>query len=111
MSSSPSLPSIPPGALMAGRYQVRRELGRGGMGIVYMCRDTFTGDSVALKRLFRADSKFDPEDAWWFQQEARCLASLNHPSIVRARDFGLLPDRTPYLAMDVAAGRSLLSWL
>jgi tetratricopeptide (TPR) repeat protein len=48
---------------------------------------------------------------WWFQQEARCLAALNHPAIVRARDFGMLNDSTPFLAMDVAPGRSLLAWL
>ncbi len=81
------------------------------MGIVYRCRDTLTGECVALKRLYRADASLDPEDAWWFQQEARCLAALGHPAIVRARDFGLLPDATPFLVMDVAPGRSLLSWL
>ena len=108
---SESLPYIPSGTVLAGRYEVRRELGRGGMGVVYLCRDTYSGESVALKRLFRADAKTDPEDVWWFQQEARCLASLDHPSIVRARDFGILADSTPFLAMDVAPGRSLLSWL
>ncbi len=81
------------------------------MGVVYLCHDTYSGDSVALKRLQRADAKTDPEDVWWFQQEARCLASLSHPTIVKARDFGILPDQSPYLVMDVASGRSLLSWL
>jgi tetratricopeptide (TPR) repeat protein len=81
------------------------------MGVVYLCRDAFSGDSVALKRLQRADAKTDPEDVWWFQQEARCLASLSHPTIVKARDFGILPDTSPFLVMDVASGRSLLSWL
>ena len=106
-------PSTPfaPGTVLAGRYEVRRELGRGGMGIVYLCHDAYSGDSVALKRLARADAKTDPEDVWWFQQEARCLASLNHPAIVKARDFGILADSSPFLAMDVAPGRSLLSWL
>jgi len=66
---------------------------------------------TALKRLQRGEEPADPEDAWWFQQEARCLASLDHPSIVKARDFGVLPDGTPFLVMDVAPGRSLLSWL
>ncbi len=103
--------AIAPGTVLARRYEVRRELGRGGMGIVYLCRDSYSGDSVALKRLHRADARTDPEDVWWFQQEARCLASLNHPTIVKARDFGILSDSTPFLVMNVASGRSLLSWL
>src|SRR5882724_1056715 len=106
-----SLPPFAKGTLLASRYEVRRELGRGGMGVVYLCRDVHNGDSVALKRLQRADAKTDPEDVWWFQQEARCLAALSHPTIVKARDFGILPDRSPFLVMDVASGRSLLSWL
>src|SRR5215831_2534043 len=99
---SESLPPFARGTVLAGRYEVRRELGRGGMGIVYLCRDAYSGDSVALKRLGKADAKTDPEDVWWFEQEARCLAALSHPTIVRARDFSLLPDGTPYLVMDVA---------
>ena len=46
--------SIPPteiGSILAQRYEVVRELGRGGMGVVYLCRDVVTGDRVALKRL------------------------------------------------------------
>jgi serine/threonine protein kinase/tetratricopeptide (TPR) repeat protein len=109
--SESSLPPFARGTVLAGRYEVRRELGRGGMGVVYLCHDAYSGDSVALKRLQRADAKTDPEDAWWFRQEARCLASLNHPTIVKARDFGILPDASPFLVMDVASGRSLLSWL
>jgi serine/threonine protein kinase/tetratricopeptide (TPR) repeat protein len=108
---STPLPPILRGSLLANRYEVRRELGRGGMGVVYLCRDSYTGELTALKRLQRGDEKADPEDAWWFQQEARCLASLDHPAIVRARDFGVLADGTPFLVMDVAPGRSLLSWL
>ena len=39
------------GTVLAQRYEVVRELGRGGMGVVYLCRDVVTGDRVALKRL------------------------------------------------------------
>jgi len=106
-----SLLPIAPGTLLAGRYEVRRELGRGGMGIVYLCRDTCGDEPVALKRLHRSDADIDPEERWWFQQEARCMASLDHPAIVKARDFGILSDSSPFLVMSVAPGRSLLSWL
>jgi eukaryotic-like serine/threonine-protein kinase len=112
MSDSVQVPaSLASGTLLADRYEVRRELGRGGMGVVYLCRDTYSGAAVALKSLHKGGSATDREEAWWFQLEARALASLNHPVIVRARDFGELEDSTPFLVMDVAPGRSLLSWL
>ncbi|MBL9023333.1 MAG: protein kinase [Myxococcales bacterium] len=100
-----------PGTVLAGRYQVRRELGRGGMGMVYLCRDLVLDERVALKLFGRPGEATRPEDAWWFQEEARALAGLNHPTIVRARDFGALADGTPYLVMDAAPGRSLHEWI
>jgi serine/threonine protein kinase len=100
-----------PRTILAGRYQVRREIGRGGMGVVLLCRDLIADERVALKLLIRPGVKMRPEDTWWFQEEARALASLSHPAIVRARDFGSLEDGTPYLAMDAVPGRSLHEWI
>jgi serine/threonine protein kinase/tetratricopeptide (TPR) repeat protein len=100
-----------PGNILAGRYQVRRELGRGGMGVVYLCRDLVHDERVAVKLLSRPGMAPSAEDAWWFQEEARALAGLSHPAIVRARDFGTLGDGTPYLAMDAVPGRSLHEWI
>jgi len=101
------------GSILALRYEVVRELGRGGMGVVYLCRDLVTGERVALKRLRSPEeSKGNrPEEQWWFQQEARAVASLDHPTIVRARDFGTLADGSPYLAMDALPGRSVHEWM
>jgi hypothetical protein len=84
------------------------------MGVVYLCRDTVTGDRVALKRLRPpedAKTPARPEENWWFQQEARAIAALDHPAIVRARDFGSLADGSPYLVMDVLPGRSVHEWM
>ncbi|HEY4120329.1 MAG TPA: protein kinase, partial [Byssovorax sp.] len=100
-----------PRTVLAGRYQVRRELGRGGMGVVYLCRDMVCDERVALKLLARPGAKTRAEDAWWFQEEARALAGLSHEAIVRARDFGTLPDGTPFLVMDAVPGRSLHEWI
>src|SRR5689334_25416771 len=100
-----------PRTILAGRYQVRRELGRGGMGVVYLCRDLVADERIALKLLIRPGTTVRAEDAWWFQEEARALAGLSHPAIVRARDFGSLEDGTPYLAMDAVPGRSLHEWI
>lgn len=99
------------GKILAGRYQVRRELGRGGMGVVYLCRDLVADDRVAVKVLSRPGARPRAEEAWWFHEEARALAGLHHPCIVRARDFGALADGTPFLVMDAVPGRSLHEWL
>ncbi len=115
------------GSILASRYQVRRELGRGGMGYVYLCRDLVLDERVALKLMPRAEDapesgsgggsetkarrKARHDDAWFFFEEARALAGLSHPAIVRARDYGVLSDGAPYLVMDVVPGRSLHEWI
>ncbi len=101
------------GSLLAGRYEVVRELGKGGMGVVYLCRDLATTERVALKRLRVPEDKTQQrqEETFWFHQEARAVASLDHPAIVRARDFGQLADGSPYLVMDVLPGRSVHEWM
>ena len=112
-SSGTSAPASEIGTILAQRYEVMRELGRGGMGVVYLCRDLVTGERVALKRLRKpeGDAQNRPEETWWFQQEARAVASLDHPCIVGARDFGMLDDGSPYLAMDLLPGRSVHEWM
>src|SRR5580700_2340223 len=107
--------SSPPseiGTVLAQRYEVLRELGRGGMGVVYLCKDVVTGDRVALKRL-RTPEKAGSraEESWWFRQEARAVALLDHPAIVRGRDFGQLADGSPFFVMDVLPGRSVHEWM
>ncbi|HRI72073.1 MAG TPA: serine/threonine-protein kinase, partial [Polyangium sp.] len=99
------------GKILAGRYQIRRELGRGGMGVVYLCRDLVDDDRVAVKVLSRPGTRSRQEESWWFYEEARALAGLSHPCLVRARDFGALADGTPFLVMDAVPGRSLHEWL
>jgi tetratricopeptide (TPR) repeat protein len=80
------------------------------MGVVFLCQDLATGDWVALKCVFIDKTKGKPSELIWFQQEARALAALDHPSIVRARDFGTLPDGSAYLVMDALKGRSIHVW-
>lgn len=101
------------GTVLAHRYEVLRELGRGGMGVVYLCKDIVTHERVALKRLRPPEEAkaTRAEESWWFQQEARAVASLEHPAIVRARDFGTLHDGSPYLVMDALPGRSVHEWM
>ncbi|RYE87622.1 MAG: serine/threonine protein kinase, partial [Myxococcales bacterium] len=107
-AANPPEPSVKLGDVVAGRYEIDRELGRGGMGVVYLCQDLVTHDWVALKCVFGTKSR--SSEAIWFQQEARALAALDHPAIVRARDFGTLVDGSPYLVMDALRGRSIHVW-
>src|SRR3954471_15501468 len=68
-------------AALAGEYSLQRELGRGGMGIVYLARDVQLDRDVAIKLLppFLAQ---DPENRERFKREARMAAGLSHPNIV-----------------------------
>ena len=63
-----------------GPFQIQRELGRGGMGVVYLATDTKLDRHVAIKAL-PADLACDPDRLARFQREAKVLASLNHPGI------------------------------
>lgn len=80
--------------LSAIRYELTGEIGRGGMGIVYLARDTVLNRDVALKVMNR-------------HQEARTLASLEHPGIVPVHDAGILPDGRGYYAMKFILGTRL----
>jgi len=63
-----------------GPFQVLRELGRGGMGVVYLATDTKLDRQVAIKAL-PADLAADPDRLARFQREAKALASLNHSNV------------------------------
>ena len=100
-----ALPRLPPG------YRIERELGRGGMGVVWLAeRDS--GDfkqRVALK-LLGFDALRDPDRRARFRAERRILASLEHPNIARLIDGGTLADGTPFLAMEFVEGERLDVW-
>ena len=88
-----------------GRYEIERELGRGGMAIVYLARDPLMERQVAIKILPRHFA-FDPNFRSRFQREARIVARLEHPVIVPVYDFGEYNDQ-PFLVMRYMAGDSL----
>jgi eukaryotic-like serine/threonine-protein kinase len=120
-SAPPSIPSaaaapldttrggapVLPGHVIAHRYEVLGVLGEGGMGIVYRCKDRPSGQTLAIKRVIPPPGNLANEYVMWFYKEARALAALDHPNIVRAHDFGQLRDGSPFLAMELVGGASL----
>jgi len=95
--------TLAPGDLV-GRYRVRRLIGEGGMGRVYLARDVTLGRSVALK-IVRTE-RLDADDVDRFIAEARIVARLSHPHIVVLYDVGEHRG-APYLALEYLDGESL----
>ncbi len=92
-----------------GRYQIVKELGRGGMATVYQGHDPRFKRDVAVKVL-PAQFNHDPTFRVRFQREAETIAALEHPAIVPVYDFGE-QDEQPYLVMRLMTGGSLANKL
>ncbi|MBX3211005.1 MAG: protein kinase [Labilithrix sp.] len=91
--------------LLAGRFVIEREVGRGGVGIVYRARDEVSGTPVALKVI--AIPGVDAGEEARFGREGRVLAGLSHPGIVRVVAFGQLDEGHPYVAMEWLEGEDI----
>jgi len=96
-----------PGGRLKGRYLIERELGRGGVGVVFLARDErLHGMPVVIKFLLE-----DAERNRWligkFSQEAEALTRINHPGVVRVIDRDLSDDGRPFFVMEFIKGRPL----
>ncbi|HLM76407.1 MAG TPA: protein kinase, partial [Polyangiaceae bacterium] len=94
-----------PGEMIAGKYQLSRLLGEGGMGAVWLARNIALDIDVAVKLIRR--ERATPEAAQRLLQEARAAARLGHPSIVRVFDFGESEYKDPFIVMEVLNGESM----
>lgn len=92
--------------LLHGRYQIVRALKQGGMGAIYTAKDTKLADSLCAVKEILEDKQSDEYYQLRFAQEMAALASLDHPSIPRVRDFFRLKGKS-YLVMDLIQGSSL----
>ncbi|MBN1966291.1 MAG: protein kinase, partial [Anaerolineae bacterium] len=98
------------GETVAGRYRLERQLGRGGMAVVYHAQDLLVGEAVALKfmlpRLLRTQ-----KGQRLFIHEAQVARRLRHENIVAVHDVGRTPEGVLYLSMEFLEGRSLRDFL
>ena len=92
---------------LAGRYEVRQILGRGGMGLVYRAYDTVVRREVAVKTILDIP---DPASLQLFYKECDVLASMSHPNIVEIFDIGEFEEegkKKPYFVMPLLPGTTL----
>ena len=88
-----------------GRYEIRSQLGAGGMGEVYRARDEKLNRDVAIKVLPAALSQ-DGDRLRRFEQEAQAAGALNHPNILAVYDVGT-HDGSPYIVSELLEGEEL----
>jgi serine/threonine protein kinase/tetratricopeptide (TPR) repeat protein len=92
--------------LIAGRYRLDAQIGRGGMGDVFKAADLHSGETVAIKRLHQAVVQENPDILDRFLREGDALRQLNHPHIVTIRDM-VVEASQHYLVMEYVGGGSL----
>ncbi len=92
-----------------GRFEVRRELGRGGLGVVLLARDPVLNRDVAVK-IPRPEALLTPELQLRFQREAQAAARLTHPNIVAVYEAGQV-GMVSYIAAAYCQGSTLADWI
>ena len=105
--ASITTPPHVPGEHYIGKYRVQSELGRGGMGAVYLAEQPGLGREVAIKELIQTA---DPVALKRFLQEAQVMARASHPNLVQVHDMELMGN-VNYLVMEFVRGRSLRAWM
>src|SRR6195256_1976031 len=98
-------PPAPVGERYIGKYLVKGELGRGGMGTVYLAEQPGLGREVAIKELIQSAAA-DPVALKRFLQEAQVMARTSHPNLVQVHDLELMGDAN-YIVLEFVRGKSL----
>ena len=107
-SSSPPRPrlSLRPGVVIAGKYQIDRVLGQGGMGVVIAARHLLLDEPVAVKMLLPGVSE-SAEAVERFVREARAASRIKSEHVVRVSDVGTLEDGAAFMVMELLDGQDL----
>ncbi|MEM1032787.1 MAG: protein kinase [Myxococcota bacterium] len=103
VANPPQYPQLSAGDVIAGRFELREQIGEGGMGAVWRARHLVTEGEVAIKSLgVRRDDVRER-----FLREARVIAALKHRHLVRVHDVIELPDGRPVMVMELLEGETL----
>jgi serine/threonine-protein kinase len=94
-----------PGTVIANRFEVERELGRGGMGVVLLAKHLVLEERVAIKLLIERST--DPTHAARFLREAKAMSRIKNEHVVRVLDAATLDDGTPFMVMEYIEGEDL----
>src|SRR4051794_3659118 len=92
---------------LTDRYEIERELGRGGMSVVYLARDRQLLEKRVVIKVLLDESSIDPWIRQKFLQEMEALSRIEHPGVVGVLDTGLTPDCKQFLVMQYIEGRTL----
>ncbi|HEX3228838.1 MAG TPA: protein kinase [Pyrinomonadaceae bacterium] len=97
------------GTTLDGRYVIKRELGRGGFGVVYLASDEKVLSRLVVVKVLLDEKISHKWSVRKFKQEMEALARIDHPSVIGIFDSGQLADGRPYLVMQYVDGVSLRS--
>jgi tetratricopeptide (TPR) repeat protein len=103
-----SAPPLTPGAVIAKRYRIESEIGRGGMGIVFRATDLELDEAIAIKLFSQRLDELDLVHR--FKQELSLCRSLSHPNVIRLHDIGAHEGRK-FISMELLAGKSLKAFI
>ncbi|HUJ27857.1 MAG TPA: protein kinase [Myxococcales bacterium] len=101
--SGPGASALQPGQVFAGRYEIQRTLGTGGMGVVYRARDRELGEDVAIKLVHPELLEADETAIQRLKAETRLARRISHRNVVRTHDFGVC-DGACYVTMEFVEG-------
>ncbi len=96
--------------MLEQRYRLGHMLGQGGMAAVYLAEDTKLGKAVAVKVL-NPEYAIQPKVVQRFIQEARSITQVRHPNVIDVTDYGVTPDRSVFLVMELLHGEDLSAML